>query len=188
MAGIKGVLFVFIFSLVTGSPGTAYRDRVEAVVNGFPVTGRDVRIELLGGALRGEPDCLELIEGLKGEYARDIPASLADRLLEEIIRKSLILAEIQRARRFRPTLMEREVRQVIESWESALEGNGPLADLARGLAVDRREIERYIRTGLLIDKYVSLEFEVLGSAGKKSQDLYNKWISILRNRAEVVIF
>lgn len=188
MPGIRICMLAVVLSFVAPGPEISYQDRVVAAVNKCPVTGRDVSIELLVGALNGDEALARVIRERKGKISHDLPGMISNRLLDTIIQRTLIMGEIQRSRRFRPMLDEGAVRDQVNAWESGLEQNGSLASFARWLGVERSEFERHVRTNMLIERYVTQEFEVLRSTGKKSRDLYNKWITILWNRSDVIIF
>ncbi|MCX5859906.1 MAG: hypothetical protein NT056_08435 [Proteobacteria bacterium] len=182
-----------LFSLATEDRIFADTDapagnRVVAAIDKWPITGRDLKLELFFVCLeRGGPPP-ELVVLARNGFAGDVPESLGEELLHKVIERRLILKDMEKARHFQANIEEREVRARLETWDSIIKGQEILAGFSNWLDLDRSELLIQARENLLVEKYVGLELGVFGSTGKKLAEIYNKWANILWNRAEIEIF
>ena len=163
-------------------------NRVVAVADKWPITERDLKLELYFVCLdRGGPRP-ELVALARNGFAGDVPGALGADLLHRVIEKRLILKDIEKARRFQANIEEREVRSRLETWDAIMNGQEILSRFSRWLDLDGEEILARARENLLVEKYIGRELGVFGSTGKKLEEIYNKWANILWNRAEIEIF
>lgn len=162
--------------------------RVVAVVDKWPVTERDLKLELFFNCLdRGGPTP-ELVALARNGFAVGVSGALGEGLLHQVIERHLILKDMEKARHFQANIEEREVKGRLETWDSIMKGQELLLRFSSWLDLDRAELLARARMNLLVEKYVSQELGVFGSTGKKREGIYNKWANILWNRAEIEIF
>lgn len=163
-------------------------DRVVAAVDKWPITERDLKLELFFVCLgRGGPPP-ELVALSQNGFAGNVPGALGEGLLRKVIERHLILNDMEKAQHFQANIEEREVKGRLETWDSIMNGQELLLRFSRWLDLDPSEFRVRARMDLLVNKYVGQELGIFGSAGKKLEEIYNKWANILWNRAEIEIF
>ena len=181
------LLFAAEVSLPAGTDAPS-GNRVVAVADKWPVTGRDLKLELFFNCLeRGGPRP-ELAALSANGFGGELPEAPAEELLRRVIERHLILEDMEKARHFQASVGEREVRGRLETWDSIKSGQELLEKFSRWLDLDRAELLIRAREDLLVEKYLSQELGVFGSTGKKLEEIYNKWANILWTRAEIEIF
>jgi len=183
---------LFILWLTVGAAGAGTDavsgGRVVAAVDKWPITERDLKLELFFVCLeRGGPTS-ELAELSRNGFAGEVPGSFGEELLRKVIERHLILKDMEKARHFQANLEEREVKGRLETWDSIRKDQELLERFSRWLDLDPSELRVRARMDLLVNKYVGQELGVFGSTGKKLEEIYNKWANILWNRAEIEIF
>ncbi len=162
--------------------------RVVAVVDKWPITERDLKLELFFVCLERGGPTPELVALAQNGFTEEVPGSLGEGLSRRVIERHLILEDLDKARHFQTNIEEREVKNRLETWDSIMKGQELLARLSRRLDLDSSELRARARMDLLVEKYVGQELGVFGSTGKKLEEIYNKWATILWNRAEIEIF
>ncbi|MDD5222792.1 MAG: hypothetical protein PHE84_02280 [bacterium] len=163
-------------------------NRVVAVADKWPITGRDLKLELFFVCLERGGTRPELVEMARNGFAGDVPGTLGEELLHKVIERRLILKDMEKSRHFQANIEDREVKARLENWDAVMKDREILSQFSRWLDLDRSELLIQARENLLVEKYVSQELGVFGSTGKKLEEIYNKWANILWNRAEIEIF
>jgi len=186
-------LVVMFFSLAIASDVRAADDapsggRVVAAVDKWPITERDLKLELFFVCLERGGPTPELVALAQNGFAEEVPGSLGEGLSRRVVERHLILEDLDKARHFQANIEERVVQNRLETWNSIMKGQELLARFSRWLDLDSSELRARARMDLLVEKYVGQELGVFGSTGKKLEEIYNKWVTILWNRAEIEIF
>ena len=185
---VLGLFSLGIESRLYAGDDAPVGDRVVAVVDKWPITERDLKLELFFVCLERGGPTPELVALAQNGFTEEVPGSLGEGFSRRVIERHLILEDLDKARHFQTNIEEREVKNRLETWDSIMKGQELLARLSRRLDLDSSELRARARMDLLVEKYVGQELGVFGSTGKKLEEIYNKWATILWNRAEIEIF
>ena len=154
-----------LWAALTQGPVTI--DRILAVVSGQPIVLSDVNAALE----------FHLVEPTPGT------SDVVGAVLEQLIRRRLILAEVERFQPPEPDPVE--IAAVMDGMTSRMGGAG----FERALSVTgltRDQLRRYIRDDLRITTYLNQRFGANRDRAERGADI-ERWVGELRRRTQITV-